>query len=134
MDYTTLKRTLKLEDFDRLTDALGNATKKQKNREKVNMNGNDDDREKNNIEKSLQKREKQTAEMRLEVNRERAKDIRKRKKIMIEEMQKQLVLLTMENNKLRMDSQMQQEEITLLRKTSQLLASNIRVSSGLLIY
>ena len=134
MDYTTLKRTLKLEDFDRLTDALGNATKKQKNGEKVNMNGNDDDREKNDIEKSLQKREKQTAEMRLEVNRERAKDIRKRKKIMIEEMQKQLVLLTMENNKLRMDSQMQQEEITLLRKTSQLLASNIRVSSGLLIY
>ena len=134
MDYTTLKRTLKLEDFDRLTDALGNATKKQKNGEKVNMNGNDDDREKNDIEKSLQKREKQTAEMRLEVNRQRAKDIRKRKKIMIEEMQKQLVLLTMENNKLRMDSQMQQEEITLLRKTSQLLASNIRVSSGLLIY
>merc|ERR1740124_1463114 len=100
--------------------------KKQKNGEKVNMNGNDDDREKNDIEKSLQKREKQTAEMRLEVNRQRAKTFESAKKIMIEEMQKQLVLLTMENNKLRIESQVQQEEITLLRKTSQLLASNIR--------
>jgi len=75
------------------------------------------------VDKGLQKRERQTTETRLEVNRQRAKENRKRKKNMTEEMQKQLVLLTLQNNKLRIENQTQQEEITLLRKTSQLLAS-----------
>lgn len=66
-------------------------------------------------------------ERRLEMNRQRAKDIRRRKKKMMEEMQKQIVFLTMENNKLRTQNQMQQAEINLLRGSQQeqmLLHSN----------
>ena len=58
-------------------------------------------------------------ERRLEMNRQRAKDIRRRKKKMMEEMQKQIVFLTMENNKLRTQNQMQQAEINLLRTSQQ---------------
>jgi len=56
-------------------------------------------------------------ERRLEINRQRAKDIRKRKKHMIEEMQKQIILLTIENNKLRAQNQMQRAELTLLHNS-----------------
>jgi len=67
---------------------------------------------------------KKTAEKRLEFNRKRAKDIRKRKKIMFEDMQKQLVILHREQNKLQMENQTQLEEITFLRKMNQLLTSS----------
>ena len=61
--------------------------------------------------------EEDEKQKRMEINRLRAKDIRKRKKKMLEDMQKQIIYLTLENNKLFTQSQMQQTELTLLRKT-----------------
>lgn len=122
MEYNP-KRTFQLEDFDKLVDPSENPAKKRKSSE----DGNEDEVDTISIqddEKSTVKEKKQTAEMRLEVNRQRAREIRKRKKIMIENMQNQLVLLTMENNKLRTENQNQQQELAVLRKTSQLLTSN----------
>lgn len=55
-------------------------------------------------------------ERRMELNRQRAKDIRKRKKKRLEDMQKQIIFLTLENNKLRTQAQMQQTEIEILRR------------------
>lgn len=129
MEYH-LKRAFQLEDLVQSVDPSGNVSKKRKTEkgdEEVNncqrdlpmISVQDDD-------KSAAKEKKKSAEMRLEVNRQRAREIRKRKKIMIENMQNQLVLLTMENNKLRMESQNQQQELIVLRKTSELLASNHR--------
>jgi hypothetical protein len=57
-------------------------------------------------------------EKRMEINRQRAKEIRKRKKKMVEDMQKQIIYLTLENNKFRTQTQMQQAEINLLRSTT----------------
>ena len=45
---------------------------------------------------------KQTAEMRLERNRYRARNNQKRNKVMLKVMQKQLIILSTEKNKLRM--------------------------------
>ena len=83
--------------------------------------------------KSLAKEKRRTTETRLEINRLRARELRKRKKIMIEDTRKQILFLTMKNDKLRRENQMQQQEMILLRKSSQLLLSNHRVSYGLLI-
>ena len=52
-----------------------------------------------------------TEERRLEINRQRARDRRKRKKIMIEDMQRQLIILKNENNELRSQNQIQKAEI-----------------------
>ena len=60
--------------------------------------------------------EKTTDEKRMEMNRQRAKDIRKRKKKMVEDMQNQIIHLTLENNKLRTQTQIQQIEINILRE------------------
>lgn len=57
-------------------------------------------------------------ERRMEINRQRAKEIRKRKKKMVEDMQKQIIYLTLENNKLRTQTQMQLTEINLLCQAS----------------
>lgn len=54
-------------------------------------------------------------EKRMEINRIRAKEIRKRKKEMEEEMHNQIIHLTLENNKLRTQLQLQEAEIKLLR-------------------
>ncbi len=54
-------------------------------------------------------------EKRMEINRIRAKEIRKRKKKMEEDMQKQIIQLTLENNKLRTQLKMQAAEISVLR-------------------
>ena len=54
-------------------------------------------------------------EQRMEINRLRAKQIRKRKKEMEEDMQKQIIQLTLENNKLRTQLKVQETEIVLLR-------------------
>lgn len=56
-------------------------------------------------------------EQRLEINRQRAKDIRKRKKQMVEVMQKQITFLTIENNKLQAQNEMQRAELTLLHNS-----------------
>lgn len=131
MDYQP-KRTFQLEDFDKLADPSGHPTKKRKSAE-----GDEEEADTSSVhdevEQSSTKEKKQSAEMRLEVNRQRAREIRKRKKIMIENMQNQLVLLTLENNKLRMENQNQQQELAVLRKTSQLLTSNHGVSLSLLL-
>jgi len=122
MEYQP-KRTFQLEDFDKLADPSGHPTKKRKS-----VEGDEEEADTSSVhdevEQSSTKEKKQSAEMRLEVNRQRAREIRKRKKIMIENMQNQLVLLTLENNKLRMENQNQQQELAVLRKTSQLLTSN----------
>ncbi len=60
----------------------------------------------------------QRDERRMEINRQRAKEIRKRKKKMVEDMQKQIIYLTLENNKLRTQIQMQQAEINILRNNT----------------
>lgn len=52
---------------------------------------------------------------RMETNRIRAKQIRKRKKEMEEDMRNQIVRLTLENNTLRTQLQVQEAEIKLLR-------------------
>ena len=128
MEHQPNKRTFQSEP----PNPSDNATKKQKI-EKVCKNKHPVYRE-NNVEKSYAKEKKQTMEMRLEANRQRAKEIRKRKKLMIEDMQKQLVLLTMENDKLRTENQKQQQDLIVLRKTSQLLTSNNQaVSFGALV-
>ena len=66
-------------------------------------------------------------ERRMEVNRMRAKQIRKRKKKMEEDMQKQVIQLTLENNKLRTQLKIQETEISLLR--SQVSGNNIGLFS-----
>lgn len=55
-------------------------------------------------------------ERRMEANRQRARDIRKRKKKMVEEMKQQIVQLTIENRQLHRQNQLQQTEIQLLRR------------------
>ncbi len=60
----------------------------------------------------------QRDERRMEINRLRAKDIRKRKKKMVEDMQKQIIYLSLENDKLRTQLQIQQVEINLLRNNN----------------
>merc|ERR1719491_1957584 len=69
---------------------------------------------------------RKTSEERREMNRQRSRDIRKRKKIMNNEMQKQLLLLTTENSKLRAENDIQKQEITLLKQSAQALISNNR--------
>ena len=140
MDYS-LKRTSQLDGVGNMIDALKNLAKKQKIGDAPNLHTNDGDKNENGLEhqqlaasdqdgiaRSPTKEKKQTTKMRLESNRQRAKEIRKRKKIMVEDMQKKIVILTMENNNLRTESQAQQEEIVLLRKASQLMLSNNAVS------
>lgn len=58
-------------------------------------------------------------ERRMEANRQRARDIRKRKKKMVEEMKQQIVQLTLENRQLVRQNQMQQAELQNLRNAQQ---------------
>ena len=56
---------------------------------------------------------------RMEINRIRAKEIRKRKKQMELDMQQQIIKLTLENNQLRSQIKIQEAEIKLLRGSQQ---------------
>jgi len=140
MDYN-LKHTCESNELDKLTDPLGNATKKQKSGGKIRMSNNDDDDKeesdhqrqlvvdsvlKHICVKSLIKEKRRTTDARLESNKLRAREIRKRKKMMIEDSRKQILILTSKNDNLRRENQMQQQEIILLRKNSQFLLSNHR--------
>jgi len=140
MDYH-LKRTRELQDFDKLIDPLGNVTKKQKNGGKTTMSNNDDDKEESDhqrqlvidsvlkdicVEKRFTKEKGRTTETCLEINRLRAREGRKRKKKIFEDMQKHILLLTIKNTNLRKENQTQQQEITMLLKNSQSLLSNHR--------
>lgn len=58
------------------------------------------------------------ATQRREANKLRARSIRSMKKKMLENTNKKLVLLTIENNKLRAENQMQRAELSLLRNES----------------
>jgi len=80
------------------------------------------------IKKMPSTEQQKTLKTRLEINRQRAREIRKRKKLMVEEMQKQILFLSRENKRLKLESQMQREELTFLRETSQLLASSRNMS------
>ena len=60
------------------------------------------------------KRDEKT-ERRMEINRLRAKEIRKRKKEMEADMQQQIIKLTLENNSLRSQIRIQDDELKLLR-------------------
>jgi len=68
-------------------------------------------------ESSVDRNKEIQVEMRLENNRLRAKEIRKRKKKMEKEMDRRIIILTIENNKLRAESQMQRAELSVLRNT-----------------
>ena len=144
MDYH-LKHTRELEDVNKLTDQLGSATKNQKNGGKTRMCNNEDDKEKSGhqrqlvvdsvlkhicVEKGLTKEKRRTTQTRLEINRIRAREGRKRKKLMIEDMQMQILLLTVKNDNLRRENQTQQQEINLLRNKYRSLLSNHIVSYG----
>ena len=59
-------------------------------------------------EKSLEKRQ-------MELNRMRAREIRKRKKEREEDMQQQIIQLVLENDKLRTQLKIQEKEISILR-------------------
>ena len=60
----------------------------------------------------------------MEINRIRAKEIRKRKKQMEVDMQQQIIKLTLENNQLRSQIKIQEAEIKLLRDSQQTI--NVR--------
>ena len=62
-------------------------------------------------------RKAEQGERQMEANRVRAREIRKRKKNMIEEMQKKIVKLTMANQQLISQTQIQHAEIHMLRST-----------------
>jgi len=99
-----------------------NITKKQKIGERASTKSNHVDKEENDIGKrSINKK---TEEMRLEENRQRSRDIRKSKKIMIENMRAQLVCQSTEIKTLRIENQMQKKELSLLRKAVQLSIAN----------
>jgi len=68
-------------------------------------------------ESSVDTNKERKVEMRLENNRRRAKEIRKRNKYMEKEMDRRIICLTIENNKLRAESQMQRAELSVLRNT-----------------
>jgi len=145
----SLKRKSPLKDFERISsmkkqrnedtakknddydaDRRGNnyilasyTTMEQKDRDKPNnaIDSEDkEDKENGSIEKLGEEHILNTRE----INRRRAKEIRERKKVMVEEMQKQLILLTKENQDLRLQSQMQREEINYLRNVSWTFSSN----------
>ena len=58
-------------------------------------------------------------ERRMEINRLRAKQIRKQKKQMEEDLQNEIIQLTLENNKLQTQLQIQKHEILFLRSQQQ---------------
>lgn len=67
---------------------------------------------------------------RMETNRLRAKDIRKRKKRMIEEMHNQIFQLTLENNKLRTQTEVQQTQIDILRQSLANVTGDVLTTEG----
>jgi hypothetical protein len=67
---------------------------------------------------------------RMEINRLRAKDIRKRKKRMIEDMHNQIFQLTLENNKLRTQTEVQQTQIDILRQRLANATGDVLTSTG----
>jgi len=69
-------------------------------------------------------RKAEQGERQMEANRVRARDIRKRKKTMVEEMQRKIVGLTMANQHLIRQTQMQNAEIHLLRSTQGLIPNH----------
>jgi len=114
---------------------VGNVTKEQTNNQKpkriVNTANDDEkdyshqqlvDSECNDMKKILNE-QKQDSTPRCERNSPRSKEIRIRKTFMVEEMQKQITLLTLKNKRLRLESQNQETEINQLRNACQLLAS-----------
>jgi len=68
--------------------------------------------------------EAEREERQMEANRVRSRDIRKRKKNMVEEMQKNIVKLTMANQQLRSQTQIQNELIHMLRSTQGVVPNN----------
>jgi len=115
---------LHISDIDRsLVYPSGNVTKKQYIGERVvSVKPLYDDKEEDGIGK--RGTNKKTTEMRLEANRQRAKDTRKRKKIMTENMRTQLVCLSTEIKRLRIENKLQQDELCLLRKAVRLFTAN----------
>ena len=74
------------------------------------------------------------SEIRREMNRQRAKENREQKKIMMRIMEEKISLLTIDNEQLRLTSQIQATEIDQLRNICQSSASNNRVSFRFLFY
>ena len=65
--------------------------------------------------KGFKRQREITPAIRLEANRKSARQSRKRKKVMVEQMKKTISRLTIENHKLKSNNKAQQEEIALIR-------------------
>ena len=119
-----------------ITQVNRSITKKFQNREKAGMintdhyhNDMDSGLEDGCAEKSMAEMKRQTQKERRSINKLRAREARKRKKMMVEGMRNKIVLLTIQNENLRKENQMQQNEIILLRKKKEVLSYH-RVSSS----
>ncbi len=64
----------------------------------------------------------------MELNRLRAREIRKRKKKMEEEMRQKIIQLTLENNRLSIQKKMQQDEIDRLKQVQNSSLTNMIVA------
>lgn len=67
-----------------------------------------------------------TVQTRREMNRRRAKDNREQKKIMIRKVEERIILLKVDNERLRLECQIQRREIDQLRDICELSTSNTR--------
>lgn len=72
--------------------------------------------------------EENEEQKRMELNRLRAREIRKRKKKMEEEMRQKIIQLTLENNRLSIQKKMQQDEIDRLKQVQNSSLTNMIVA------
>ena len=85
------------------------------------------------VNKSKKNAAAERDERRLEINRLRAKDMRKRKKKMIEDMQQQILSLTAENNKFRIECQIQSAELAFWRNNNPSMQQQVSASYFLVL-
>ena len=142
-----LKRSHQNEGFNMSMVSLVNARKRQNCSQKTHVHTYGETMSDHNYQHQLQvgsdhnncivnklqnkpiKREKKTQQKRVEMNRIRAKDNRKRKKCMLEDMKEIISRLQTENYQLQLHNKIQQEEIALHRReVSRVLESNHNVS------
>lgn len=111
----TISTTNETKDGENKKRNIDNISNNEPAKSKKNLNSNNTN---TNTTNTTTNNRDERDERRMEINRIRAKEIRKRKKEMEEDMQKQIIQLTLENNKLRTQLKMQQTEISVLRNNS----------------
>jgi hypothetical protein len=115
----TISTTNETKDGENKKRNIDNISNNEPAKSKKNLNSNNTNTNTNtNTTNTTTNNRDERDERRMEINRIRAKEIRKRKKEMEEDMQKQIIQLTLENNKLRTQLKMQQTEISVLRNNS----------------